>query len=231
MAYIDLTVADVAGIRRVLNIDDQDFSQGVRSCLLALTRLIPCESAAFAIGDREGYVELVVTYPDGHEAAVASHAGRGPWSIGVHHLASQATSELRGIGSVTNGYRDILRVGFGLGAGRVAQVCFTRRASAFDARSVELLSMLEPALRRVLRPHARGATLALLSQAERRVLDLVAQGGSNRDIAAELSLSEATVRKHLENTYRKLGVANRTAAAALVLSGALASSADPLIPG
>lgn len=230
MAYIELTVADVAGIRRVLNIDEQDFSQGVRSCLLALTRLIPCESAVFAIGDREGYVDFVVTHPDGMAAVCNSTAGPGPWPIGVQHLAGEASSHPCGIWPTSNGYRDVLRVGFGLGGGRVAQLSFARRNSVFEARSVELLSMLEPALRRVLRPHARVSALALLSHAERRVLDLVAQGGSNRDIAAELSLSEATVRKHLENTYRKLGVANRTAAAALVLSGALDRSADPLIP-
>ncbi len=55
-----------------------------------------------------------------------------------------------------------------------------------------------------------------LSSAERQVLDLVARGASNQDVADQLSVSEATVRKHLEHTYRKLGVTNRTAAAALL---------------
>ncbi len=47
-----------------------------------------------------------------------------------------------------------------------------------------------------------------------RVLELVAAGGSNRDVADHLSVTVATVRKHLEHSYRKLGVSNRTAAVA-----------------
>jgi ATP/maltotriose-dependent transcriptional regulator MalT len=46
------------------------------------------------------------------------------------------------------------------------------------------------------------------------VLALVAHGASNREVSARLSLSVATVRKHLEHVYRKLGVCNRTAAVA-----------------
>lgn len=48
------------------------------------------------------------------------------------------------------------------------------------------------------------------------MLGLVAAGGSNGDVALQLRVSEATVRKHLEHTYRKLDVANRAAAAALM---------------
>ena len=42
----------------------------------------------------------------------------------------------------------------------------------------------------------------------------VAAGGSNRDVAATLTISEATVRRHLANIYVKLGVGSRTSAAA-----------------
>ena len=52
-----------------------------------------------------------------------------------------------------------------------------------------------------------------LSASERRVLTLVARGASNREVAEELYVTVHTVRKHLENAYRKLGVTNRTAAA------------------
>ena len=47
---------------------------------------------------------------------------------------------------------------------------------------------------------------ATLTMTERRVLQLLATGWSNADIAADLYVSVATVRKHLENAYRKLGV-------------------------
>jgi DNA-binding CsgD family transcriptional regulator len=50
-----------------------------------------------------------------------------------------------------------------------------------------------------------------------------ARGKSNRDIAEILELSPRTVNKHLEQIYEKLGVENRTAAAAIAMR-ALAST-------
>jgi DNA-binding NarL/FixJ family response regulator len=47
------------------------------------------------------------------------------------------------------------------------------------------------------------------------VLDLVAQGLTNRDIAARLVLSEHTVNRHVANILRKLGLSSRAAAASL----------------
>ena len=59
-----------------------------------------------------------------------------------------------------------------------------------------------------------------LTGREREVLDLVAAGHDNREIADRLVLSVRTVERHLQTVYRKLdltGSAQRTAAAALVL--------------
>jgi ATP/maltotriose-dependent transcriptional regulator MalT len=53
-----------------------------------------------------------------------------------------------------------------------------------------------------------------LTARETEVLRLVATGRSNRDIAAELVLSEHTVARHLNNIFAKLGVSSRTAATA-----------------
>ena len=52
-----------------------------------------------------------------------------------------------------------------------------------------------------------------LTPREREVLDWVAAGKTNRDIAAILGASPRTVEKHLERIYEKLGVETRTAAA------------------
>jgi DNA-binding NarL/FixJ family response regulator len=53
---------------------------------------------------------------------------------------------------------------------------------------------------------------ALLSAREREVLKLVAAGSTNGEIARKLWVTEQTVKFHLSNIYRKLGVANRTEA-------------------
>jgi DNA-binding NarL/FixJ family response regulator len=56
-----------------------------------------------------------------------------------------------------------------------------------------------------------------LSAREMEVLNWVARGKSNSEIAALLNLKTATVKKHLERIFPKLGVENRTAAAHFAL--------------
>jgi DNA-binding CsgD family transcriptional regulator len=51
-----------------------------------------------------------------------------------------------------------------------------------------------------------------LTSRERQILSLVAEGRTNAEVATALWISPATVRKHLENAYAKLGVTTRTAA-------------------
>jgi DNA-binding CsgD family transcriptional regulator len=51
---------------------------------------------------------------------------------------------------------------------------------------------------------------------EREVLEQVVVGKGNEAVALELGIAPATVSKHLEHAYRKLGVQNRTAAGALL---------------
>lgn len=57
-----------------------------------------------------------------------------------------------------------------------------------------------------------------LTRREREVLALVSQGGSNKTIAHQMSLSEHTVKLHLHNAITKIGVRNRTEAANWFLS-------------
>jgi two-component system response regulator DesR len=51
-----------------------------------------------------------------------------------------------------------------------------------------------------------------LSERERQVLDLIAGGATNREIAAELFLSPHTVKDHTSTLYRKIGARNRAEA-------------------
>ena len=58
------------------------------------------------------------------------------------------------------------------------------------------------------------ATDGKLSRRELEVLRLLATGLTNRDIAAQLFLSEKTVARHLSNIFAKLEVSSRSAATA-----------------
>lgn len=71
----------------------------------------------------------------------------------------------------------------------------------------------EPDLSRI-RMMRGGGTAGLLTAREREVLALLAEGGSNREIAADLGLSPKTVNRHVENIFDKLGVSSRAAAVA-----------------
>jgi NarL family two-component system response regulator LiaR len=62
-----------------------------------------------------------------------------------------------------------------------------------------------------------------LTQRELEVLRLIAQGLENKDIAAKLVISEATVRTHVSNILGKLHLATRTQAALYALKEGLAS--------
>src|SRR6195952_6005829 len=57
-----------------------------------------------------------------------------------------------------------------------------------------------------------------LTTREGEVLSWLSKGKTNRDIAQILRLSPRTVDKHLEQIYSKLGVENRTAAAAIAVN-------------
>jgi two-component system, NarL family, response regulator DevR len=79
-------------------------------------------------------------------------------------------------------------------------------------------SLLDPALtKRVLERLRAGPTedprLASLSDQERRILELIADGMTNRQIAAEMFLAEKTVKNYVSNMLAKLGMQRRTEAA------------------
>lgn len=108
----------------------------------------------------------------------------------------------------------------------------------FSERERSLLEMLRPHLRA---REARAALIALVAEPrldaeqhpadessrltarEREIVAMAAVGKTNAQIAAELWVSPATVKKHLENVYLKLGVGSRTAAASRVQSHSYAT--------
>lgn len=58
-----------------------------------------------------------------------------------------------------------------------------------------------------------------LSPQERRILPLVAEGKTNKEIGSHLSLSEKTVKNYLANMFTKLRVTRRSSAAAFYVQG------------
>jgi DNA-binding CsgD family transcriptional regulator len=101
-----------------------------------------------------------------------------------------------------------------------------RSGRDFSDRSRDLAECLRPHLANLYRlgvaierarerpaEVAAAAAAVVLTPREREVLDWVAAGKTNRDIASILGASPRTVGKHLERIYEKLGVETRTAAA------------------
>ncbi len=68
--------------------------------------------------------------------------------------------------------------------------------------------------------HEQATDLSLLSGQERRVLALVAEGKTNKEIGEQLSLSENTVKNYLVNVFEKLQVKRRSQAAAIYVQQA-----------
>jgi DNA-binding NarL/FixJ family response regulator len=117
---------------------------------------------------------------------------------------------------VLTSFADQARVAEALEAGAVGYLLK-------DAEPADLLSgiraaaaghaPLDPRVARALLPGRAPAPGADLSDREREVLALVAQGLANKQIASRLGISERTVKVHVGNVFRRIGVADRTSAA------------------
>jgi DNA-binding NarL/FixJ family response regulator len=86
-------------------------------------------------------------------------------------------------------------------------------------------SILDPAITRAVLDGMRSMSLpaagpkdSLLSPQEQHVLALVAEGKTNKEIAAALGLSYKTVKNYLSNVFQKLQVSHRSQAAAFFVS-------------
>ena len=115
-------------------------------------------------------------------------------------------------------YVDEILVGYPTGYGRSARLLLSRdEGSAFGPRELMVMEMLLPHLQGLVLstvPPAAQAMTHRLTGREAEVLRHVALGLTNRQVGRDLGISEGTVRKHLENSYLKLGVLSRTGAVA-----------------
>jgi DNA-binding NarL/FixJ family response regulator len=86
------------------------------------------------------------------------------------------------------------------------------RLSVAVAALAQGLVALEEPVAEALRPRVAAAPVEALTPREREVLELLAQGLSNRRIAQDLSISEHTVKFHVNAILGKLGAQGRTEA-------------------
>jgi DNA-binding NarL/FixJ family response regulator len=105
---------------------------------------------------------------------------------------------------------------------RTRRLLFWRtRGPDFSDRDRMVLALLRAPLNEAYR-HRSGTAVAerLLTPRQRELLQLVAEGHTNAEVANHLFVSVSTIRKHLENIYERLEVTNRTAAVARVFPAA-----------
>jgi DNA-binding NarL/FixJ family response regulator len=165
-------------------------------------------------------VQTLTPSPDRYAVAVVARA-RGLVSRGDvarQHLAA-ASSAFQQAGDPFEEARTRLLLGELLR--RDHQVAEARHELRRAAAAFERMGAAPWLARSLGELRATGATVhardpvpwACLTPQEQRVAAAVAAGGSNRQVAAELFLSDRTVAYHLASIYRKLGVTSRTALA------------------
>ena len=118
------------------------------------------------------------------------------------------------------------------------QAFVVARGDDFSPQEQHLAVMIQPLLRLLHRQStvlsvAAGHTAAQVDVTgqELAVLRLLAQGASARTIARQLRISERTVNKHLQNTYRKLSAHDRVSALVAAASAGLLAPSSEDAPG
>ena len=79
------------------------------------------------------------------------------------------------------------------------------RTAVFDPKGENVVMEMP----RLMLEKADGRSDGSISARELEILLLASQGLSNRQIATKLTVSEATIKRHLANTYSKMGVHSR----------------------
>ncbi|WP_019631110.1 response regulator [Actinomadura atramentaria] len=206
----------MTGRTRILVVDDQTV---VREGLILLLELLPDIEVVGSASDGERAVELVgelapevvlmdlrMPRMDGAEATRRIKAAHPEVEVVVLTTYADDESIFAALRAGARGYltKDA-------GADEIARAVAAVRGGA---------AQLDPAVQRRLveavaaaeRPAARGGLPDGLTPREAEVLALIARGLSNAEIAAELVISEATVKSHINNLFAKAGLRDRAQA-------------------
>jgi len=221
--------------------DDLDSADPLpRSVLTGLRELIPCNNVTFFMQDsnrKEGVIDqdvgelgsLADADLEGLEEVIWTHY----WDC-LPCSYPDTSGDLTSVTTISDFYSDrqlhsdgmyceyfkLIGVERSLGVclpsqpGRVLRVAFFREPGQdFSPRDRGLLTLLRPHLYDIYRERRqRRRTTPQLTARQQQLLRLVAAGCTNGQIARRLSITEATVRKHLEHIFERLQVTSRTAA-------------------
>jgi two-component system, NarL family, response regulator DevR len=201
---------------RVLIVDDHEM---VREGLMAMLQPEPDFDVVGQTGRGGGVVELV----EATRADVVLLDARLPDVSGVEVCRQLSVSHPEVSVVILTTYTDP----------DLVQECIQAGARGYVVKDVERFSLKE-SIRAVYRGQAvlapqvagqvierartrqqPGSRRAALSASQVAILRLISRGHSNREIAAEVHLSENTVKTHIQEIFRKLGVRNRVEAAIL----------------
>ena len=131
-------------------------------------------------------------------------------------------------GIVLSMYDDPFYVGVAASAGADAYVMKTAVPEEIASAIAEAFAETRSGRRRRKPAIETPAPRPELTPREIEILQFVARGHTNAEIARRLWVTQWTVKFHLANAYRKLGVSNRTQAARYVFSHGLASGGSEL---
>jgi DNA-binding NarL/FixJ family response regulator len=190
----------------------------------------PQEAEHWAAAAERNAAALGTRGPAVRAATARAHALLAAGAAGeAARRATEAASDADRLDIVDDAVRARLVAGEALAAaGRrdEALAALSRAAEvAAGGGAVKLRDRAARALRRLgesaapARARTPHSNLAALTEREREVVQLVARGQSNKQVAATLFLSEKTVEKHLYRAFDKLGVGSRTELASLLVRG------------
>jgi DNA-binding NarL/FixJ family response regulator len=201
---------------RVLIVDDHEM---VREGLMSMLRSEPDFEVVGQTGHGEDVAELV----DSSKPDVVLLDARLPDISGVEVCRRLTRTHPGAAVIILTTYTDI----------ELVEECLQAGARGYVVKDVEKFSLKESirAVSRgqsVLAPQVAGQIIermknrpeeakrpAGLNASQVAILRLISRGHSNREIAADVHLSENTVKTHVQEIFRKLGVRNRVEAAIL----------------
>ncbi len=230
MRWNDRTLAGVANLAGAVAEASEEGGSRALAALEALSQLIPYDCAVLC---RAEGISLAPVAAVGYGRSPEASVGRREYRLEQRSLGMDASGaalrfdDLPERGRKTFTVRELawpagLHDGLGMSlhsaTGRfIGHIALNAaREESFSEEHRDLLALLNRPLGAALcvavQSSSRSTTFGLTAR-EHEVLQLVAQGRTNGEIAEELVISPSTVRRHVEHLLAKLGVASRTAAA------------------